>query len=144
MSIYFSKCPHFFKGGGTLSPILKFLGRTLLLSSSTNLCIQFWPRSVLTKWPGSKLFDTLIGFLDFFFKKKSKISSRQFVCADALHPVNNFSVMPGWFPVFLGWTSTIQRIVSYSRTQGSASGKSQTSEPSIKSTSLPLSRHARH
>ena len=29
MSHYFSKCPHFFKGGGTLSPILKFLGRTL-------------------------------------------------------------------------------------------------------------------
>ena len=23
------KCPNFFKGGGTLSPILKFLGRTL-------------------------------------------------------------------------------------------------------------------
>ena len=29
MSHYFWKCPHFFKGGGTLSPILKFLGRTL-------------------------------------------------------------------------------------------------------------------
>ena len=25
----FLKCPHFFKGGGTLSPILKVLGRTL-------------------------------------------------------------------------------------------------------------------
>ena len=25
-------------------------------------------------------------------------------------PVNNFSVMSGWFPVFLGWTSTKQQI----------------------------------
>ena len=27
----FWKCPHFFKGGGTLCPILKFLGRTLIM-----------------------------------------------------------------------------------------------------------------
>ena len=33
MSQYFWKCPHLFKGGGTLSPIWKFLGRTLIAAT---------------------------------------------------------------------------------------------------------------
>ena len=31
MSHSFWKCPHFFKGDGTLCPIFKFLGRTLIM-----------------------------------------------------------------------------------------------------------------
>ena len=48
-------------------------------------------------------------------------------------PVNHFSVMAGKFPVFLGQTSIKQRIKSYSRTQHSGSGESQTSKPLIPS-----------
>ena len=42
MSHYFWKCPHFFKGGGTLSPTLKFLGRTLneLTYLDFDLCVK--------------------------------------------------------------------------------------------------------
>ena len=36
MSHYFWKCPNIFKGDGTLSPVLKFLGRTLGLSVCVN------------------------------------------------------------------------------------------------------------
>ena len=34
-----------------------------------------------------------------------------YVCVDALHPSQQFSVMSGWFPVFHGWTSTKQRML---------------------------------
>ena len=53
-------------------------------------------------------------------------------------PVNIFSVMSG--QVFLGLTSTKQRIVSCSRTQCKASGEAQTHDP--ESCTLQLSHHA--
>ena len=32
---FFLRCPHFFKSPGTLSPVMKFLGRTLLAKSES-------------------------------------------------------------------------------------------------------------
>ena len=44
-------------------------------------------------------------------------------------PVNNFSVMSG--PVFLGWTSTKQRIKFLAQGHNSASGEARARNPSI-------------
>ena len=40
MSPLFLKCPHFFKSPGTLSPVMKFLGRTLLRNRLISICTQ--------------------------------------------------------------------------------------------------------
>ena len=37
---FFLKCPHFFKYPGTLSPVMKFLGRTLRMALITQLPLQ--------------------------------------------------------------------------------------------------------
>ena len=53
--------------------------------------------------------------------------------------VNNFSVMSGRFPVFLGWTSTKQRIKGLAQTHKhseSAGSESRTSNPSLPSLML--------
>ena len=49
-------------------------------------------------------------------------------------PVNNFSVILG--QVFLGWTSTKQEIISFSRKQRSASREARIHNPSISSQAL--------
>ena len=40
LSNCFWKIPHFFKDGGTLSPILKFFGRTLVGPDLRPICLQ--------------------------------------------------------------------------------------------------------
>ena len=63
--------------------------------------------------------------LRFFYIFITKFIQRRKFVLMLYVPVNKFSVMLGCFPVFLGRTSTKQRIkVSCSRTQHSASSQS--------------------
>ena len=64
-----------------------------------------------------------------------------FACVEALYPSQQFSVMSGHFPVFLGYISIKQRIyfkVSCSRTQHNASDESLTSDFTLQANALPL------
>ena len=53
------------------------------------------------------------------------------VCYDDFHPSQQFFSHVRSFPVFIGWTSTKQRNVSCSKTQGGATSEAKTRNPSI-------------
>ena len=75
-------------------------------------------------------------YLFIFLASNWKLALNLCLFVLVLFPVSMVAVMTGLFPVFLGRTSTKQRIVSSSRTQGSACGESRTSDPSISSLTL--------
>ena len=52
-------------------------------------------------------------------------------------PVNNFSIILGWFPIFLRWTSTKQRIKYLPQGHNTMTVESQTSNHSIPIQPLP-------
>ena len=87
------------------------------MSSADNRCKQFGPRSGPTKcgaWSGSKMFDTLMVFSEFYFEKdgieKSTVSSADNPCKQ-FGPRSLISIQPVWHFYGISWKNFTKKMV---------------------------------